>query len=68
MILFAYRQGLRASELVGLRLSNLELHAGTIYCCRAKGGRRSAHPMKEDEVAAVERVLREREWQSSVYL
>jgi site-specific recombinase XerD len=68
MILLAYRHGLRATELVGLRLSDLDLHAGTIYCRRAKGGRRSVHPMKEDEVAAVERVLRERKWQSSEYV
>ena len=68
MIMLAYRHGLRASELVGLRLSDLDLNAGTIYCRRAKGGRRSVHPMKEDEVAAVERVLRQRKWQSSEYV
>ena len=54
MILLAYRHGLRASELVGLRLSDLDLDAGTIYCRRAKGSRSTLHPMKADEVAAVE--------------
>ena len=46
MILLAYRHGLRASELVNLRLSDLDLQAGTIYCRRAKGSRSSLHPME----------------------
>jgi site-specific recombinase XerD len=57
MILIAYRHGLRASELVNLRVSDLDLHAGTIYCRRAKGSRSSVHPMKPDEVLALENVL-----------
>jgi type 1 fimbriae regulatory protein FimB len=36
MILLAYRHGLRASELVNLRVSDLDLANGTIYCRRAK--------------------------------
>src|ERR1700675_2409068 len=55
MILIAYRHGLRASELVNLRVSDLDLPAGTIYCRRAKGSRSSLHPMKTDEVAALEK-------------
>ena len=35
MILIAYRHGLRASELVNLRVSDLDLASGTIYCRRA---------------------------------
>src|SRR5271169_4735458 len=65
MILLAYRHGLRASELVNLRVSDLDLHAGTIYCRRAKGGRRSIHPMKADEIDAVKRVLGRRKWPQS---
>jgi integrase len=30
----AYRHGLRASELVNLRVSHLDLAPGTIYCRR----------------------------------
>ena len=44
MILIAYRHGLRASEVVNLHLSDLDLRAGTIYCRRAKGSRSSMHP------------------------
>jgi site-specific recombinase XerD len=65
MILLAYRHGLRASELVNLRVSDLDLHAGTIYCRRAKGGRKSVHPMKADEIDAVKWVLRRRKWPQS---
>ena len=60
MILLAYRHGLRASELVNLRLSDLNLSTATIYCRRAKGSRSSLHPMKPDEVAALEKLLARR--------
>jgi integrase len=60
MILLAYRHGMRASEVTGLRLSDLDLNAGTIYCRRAKGSRSSLHPMKPDEAAALAKVLRDR--------
>ena len=32
MILLSYRHGFRASELVELRVSDIELAAGTIHC------------------------------------
>lgn len=65
MILLAYRHGLRASELVNLRVSDVDLHAGTIYCRRAKGGRCSVHPLKTDEIDALKRVLARRKWPQS---
>jgi site-specific recombinase XerD len=68
MILLAYRHGLRASELVNLRMSDLDLARGTIYCRRAKGSRSSLHPMKPDEVVALARVLRERRLQATDYV
>ena len=68
MILLAYRHGLRASELVNLRVSDLDLCTGTIYCRRAKGSRSSLHPMKPDEIAALEKVLRDRKLQASDYV
>ena len=52
MILIAYRHGLRASELVNLRWSDVDLESGTIYCRRAKGSRSSVHPLKADETTA----------------
>jgi len=68
MILLAYRHGLRASEVTGLRWSDLDLAAGTIYCRRAKNSRSSLHPMKPDEVAALGKVLRDRKPQSTEYV
>jgi integrase len=65
MILIAYRHGMRASEVTGLRLSDLNLSAGTIYCRRAKGSRSSLHSMKPDEIAALEKVLRDRRPQAT---
>ncbi|HSC07267.1 MAG TPA: tyrosine-type recombinase/integrase [Steroidobacteraceae bacterium] len=68
MILLAYRHGFRASELVGLRVADVDLKAGTIYCRRSKGSKSSVHPMKRDEIAAIERVLRDRDVRGTDYL
>jgi site-specific recombinase XerD len=68
MILLAHRHGLRASEVANLRVSDLDLSTGTIYCRRAKNSRSSLHPMKPDEVAALEKVLRDRKLQVSEYV
>ena len=68
MILLAYRHGLRASELVNLRVSDLNLRTGTIYCRRAKGSRSSLHPMKPDEVNALQKLLARRELPASDYM
>ena len=68
MILLAYRHGLRASEVTGLRWSDLDLATRTIYCRRAKNSRSSLHPMKPDELAALEKVLRDRKLRASGYV
>src|SRR5437660_2004301 len=68
MILLAYRHGLRASEVTGLRWSDLDLTAGTIYCRRAKNSRSSLHPMKPEEVVALQKVLQQRKLQTSDYV
>jgi len=39
MMLLAYRHGFRASELVELRISDIDLAAGTIHCRRRKGSK-----------------------------
>src|SRR6266699_13527 len=68
MILLAYRHGLRASELVDLRVSDLDLSTGTIYCRRAKNSRSSLHPMKPDEIAVLEKAHARRRLQASEYM
>src|ERR1700682_1905699 len=68
MLLLAYRHGLRASEVTNLRVSDLDLSTGTIYCRRAKNSRSSLHPMKPDEVTALTKVLQGRRLQASDYV
>jgi site-specific recombinase XerD len=68
MILLAYRHGLRASELINLRVSDFDLLSRTLLCRRAKGSRSSLHPMKPDEVAVLEKVLARREQPASDYV
>jgi site-specific recombinase XerD len=68
MILLAYRHGLRASELVNLRVSDLDLQRGTIYCRRAKGSRSNLRPMKPDEVDVLRKLLARREPSASDYV
>jgi len=50
MILLAYRHGLRASELVELRVCDVDFRVGTIYSGRRKGSKSSVHPMERDEI------------------
>src|SRR5215813_13103885 len=58
-ILIAYRHGLRASELVALRWSDLELTTGRLHVRRAKGGTPSVHPLSARESRALRRLQRE---------
>jgi integrase len=43
--------------VTGLRVSDIDLKRGTIYCRRAKNSRSTLHPLKSDEAAALEKVL-----------
>jgi site-specific recombinase XerD len=61
MILLAYRHGLRASEVVDLRVCDIDFRTGTILCRRRKHSKSTIHPMKQDEIAALERVMRGRQ-------
>lgn len=58
MILLAYRHGLRISELVDLRLTDIDLHAGRIHCRRLKNSTSNIHPMEGDELRLIKRWLR----------
>ena len=68
MILIAYRHGFRASELVELRVADVDFRTETLHCRRRKGSKSTVHPMKRDELEAVGRVLREREAEPTEYL
>lgn len=58
-ILIAYRHGLRASELAGLRWDDLDLTRGRLHVRRAKGGETSVHPIGGKEIRALRRLQRE---------
>jgi type 1 fimbriae regulatory protein FimE len=52
-ILLAYRHGLRASELVALQWSQIDLRHGRLHVNRAKGGIESVHPLHGPELRAL---------------
>ena len=58
-ILLAYRHGLRASELVGLRWDDLDLARGRLHVRRSKGGETAVHPLGGKEMRALRRLQRE---------
>ena len=58
-MLIAYRHGLRAGELVGLRWDDLDLNHGRLHVRRAKGGEATVHPIGGKEIRALRRLQRE---------
>ena len=67
MILLAYRHGLRASEICGLRLNDLDVKNGSITTQRLKGSLKTVQPLYQhrgqpllDEVTALRAWLKER--------
>jgi integrase len=63
-ILLAYRHGLRASELVGLRWDYFDLNTGRLHVRRSKGGETAVHPIGGKEIRALRRLQRESVGQS----
>jgi type 1 fimbriae regulatory protein FimB len=61
MMLMAYRHGLRSSELVDLRLEDLNLETNRLYIRRRNGGHSAHHPIEEDELRALRAWLQKRE-------
>jgi site-specific recombinase XerD len=75
MILLAYRHGLRASEVCGLKLADLDLKSGSISIRRLKGSLLTVQPIYQhrgqpllDEEAAIRAWLRKRANDGSDYL
>jgi type 1 fimbriae regulatory protein FimB len=60
LMLMTYRYGLRVSELVELRLRDLDLDTGRMYVRRKKGSLSTHQPLEGDEVRALRAWLRER--------
>jgi len=62
MILVAYRHGLRAAELVGLRWDQVEFgRNASIHVRRLKNGTPSVHPLSGNELRALRQIQREQE-------
>src|SRR5881296_3929518 len=68
MILVAYRDGLRASEVVGLEWHQIELDAGRLHVRRAKNGTPSVHPIRGDEIRALRKLRRENPSEAYVFI
>ncbi len=59
MILFAYRHGLRVSELCALRWDQVDFDHGLLHVRRVKNGTPSVHPLGGMELRALRRLKRE---------
>lgn len=75
MILLAYRHGLRASEVCGIKLPDVDLKAGSLSIRRLKGSLHTIQPLYQhrgqpllDETAALRAWLRKRPTDGSDYL
>ncbi len=75
MVLLAYRHGLRASEVCDLKLTDVDLKAGSVSIWRLKGSLHTVQPLYRhkgqpllDEVTALRAWMREREPDGSDYL
>src|ERR1700681_2057669 len=75
MILLAYRHGLRASEVCGIKLADVDLKSGSISIRRLKGSLHTIQPIYQhrgqpllDETAALRAWLRKRSADGSDYL
>ena len=59
LILIAYRHGLRVSECVGLKWSDVDFKAAQTHILRLKNGVDSTHPLQGDEIRALRRLHRD---------
>jgi type 1 fimbriae regulatory protein FimB len=58
LALLAYRHGFRVSELINVRMEELDLKTGRLYVRRLKGSLSTEHPIEGDELRAVRAWLR----------
>jgi type 1 fimbriae regulatory protein FimB len=61
MMLMAFRHGLRVSELIDVRLKDMDLETARLYVRRKKGSLSTHQPIEGDELRALRAWLRVRE-------
>ncbi len=61
LMLLAYRHGLRVSELIDVRLKDVDLETARIYVRRIKGSLSTHQPIEGDELRAIRAWFRERD-------
>jgi type 1 fimbriae regulatory protein FimB/type 1 fimbriae regulatory protein FimE len=59
LILLAFRHALRVSELVDVRIEQIDLKAATIHIRRAKNGTPGIHGLQGDELRLIRALVRE---------
>jgi type 1 fimbriae regulatory protein FimB len=59
-LLLMFRHGLRVSEAVGLKISDIDLEGRTLYVHRLKKGLSTTHPLRTDEIRAIKTWLADR--------
>lgn len=60
MLLMMYRHGLRVSELIDIRLHELDLNTSRLFVRRKKGSLSTHQPIEGDELRAIRAWLRQR--------
>jgi type 1 fimbriae regulatory protein FimB len=60
MMLLAYRHGLRVSELVNMRVADVDLDTARVFVRRCKGSLSTSQPLDGDEIRALRAWLRRR--------
>jgi type 1 fimbriae regulatory protein FimB/type 1 fimbriae regulatory protein FimE len=68
LIMMAYRHGLRASELAGMRWDQIDLKAGLLHVARRKSGSPSTHPLRGPELRGLRGWKRQQEACTSPYV
>lgn len=60
MMLMSYRHGLRVSELIDIRMSDIDIATSRLFVKRLKGSLSTSQPIEGDELRAIRAWLRER--------